>query len=671
MKTCCFSLLLLLTFFKSSAQSSTPDKKYLDSLNQLIEKTSSDSIKARNYFLLSDFWREQDTTKSKAYLEKGKAHGDKYPYLKAIYYSYLANYYLGIDGTKSEINYLKADKELSAFSTKEAYQERAGAWHNYALVQQHQDDHKGALDALINHVLPLSKKAGDKIWLGTEYISIAAIFMNLKQYDKAIPYLNQGIEHFQNAPSSQYFLLVNAYLTAADNYSGLGKYQQTKKYLDLAKILLDKSKNVVSPYRIEIFLLDYYKCATTYFTATKQYQKALQHANEAIKLAKELNDNYSLQEIAFDKHTILIDQKRYPEAEKILMDLVKQKETNSLTQNRLKTFNALASLHYTTGNMAKAYIWLKKSKTLGDSLSESKLKTDISNLEIKYKTAEKEKKIVSLHAENENANYKIKQNRLLNWLLSLTSLFLFVIAILGWLFYRNSKKLATQKELNHQQQLIDIERQRQIDVVQVMLDTKEDEQNRVARDLHDGLGGMLSTAKVNLTHYTQEKTNNTDTELGNVVVQLENAITELRRIAHNMIPGMLLKLGLEAALRDLCETLSTQNLDVVFQWLNIQTEPPVQEQITIYRIVQEALTNAVKHADAKNILLQCTQSEDVFFITVDDDGKGFDVGAPLKNQGIGLKNIKSRVEHLSGTIEILSKENEQGTSINIELNVTT
>ncbi|WP_449436089.1 tetratricopeptide repeat-containing sensor histidine kinase [Pedobacter steynii] len=668
MKTYCFILLLLLTAARSSAQFSTPDK-YLDSLNQLISKTESDSIRSRNYFLLADYWREQDTVKAKAYLEKGKAFADKYPYMKAMYYSYLGNYYLGIDNTKSEINYLKADKELSVFKTKEAYQERAGAWHNYALVQQHQDDHKGALDALINHVLPLSKKAGDKIWLGTEYISIATIFMNIKQYKKAIPYLNQGIEHFQNAPRSQYFLLVNAYLTAADNYSGLENYKQTKKYLDLAKTLLDRSKNIVSHYRIEVFQLDYYKCATTYFVATKQHQKALQHADEAIKLAKELNDNYSLQEIAFDKHTILIEQKRYPEAEKILIELVNLKETTSLTQNRLKTFDALASLYHTTGNMAKAYAWLKKSKSLGDSLSESKLKTDISNLEIKYKTVEKEKKIVSLNAANENANNKIKQNLLLNWLLGLISVFLLVIIILGWFFYRNSKKLAAQKELYHQQQLRDIERQRQIDVVQVMLETKEDEQNRVARDLHDGLGGMLSTAKVNLTHYTQEKNNNTDVELDNIVIQLENAITELRRIAHNMIPGMLLKLGLEAALRDLCDTLSTQNLDVVFQWLNIQTEPPVQEQITIYRIVQEALANAVKHANAKNILLQCTQSEHIFFITIDDDGKGFNADKPVKNQGMGLKNMKSRVEHLNGTIEILSKENEQGTSINIELHV--
>ncbi len=668
MKTYCFILLLLLIAAGSSAQPSTPDK-YLDSLNQLISKTESDSIRSRNYFLLSDYWREQDTVKAKAYLEKGKAFADKYPYMKAMYYSYLGNYYLGIDNTKSEINYLKADKELSVFKTKEAYQERAGAWHNYALVQQHQDDHKGALDALINHVLPLSKKAEDKIWLGTEYISIAAIFMNIKQYQKAIPYLNQGIEHFQNAPRSQYFLLVNAYLTAADNYSGLENYKLTKKYLDLAKTLLDKSKNIVSHYRIEVFELDYYKCATTYFVVTKQHQKALQHADEAIKLAKELNDNYSLQEIAFDKHTILIEQKRYPEAEKILIDLVNLKETTSLTQNRLKTFDALANLYHTTGNMAKAYAWLKKSKSLGDSLSESKLKTDISNLEIKYKTAEKERKIVSLNAANENANNKIKQNLLLNWLLGLISLFLLVIIILGWFFYRNSKKLAVQKELYHQQQLRDIERQRQIDVVQVMLETKEDEQNRVARDLHDGLGGMLSTAKVNLTHYTQEKNNNTDVELENIVIQLENSITELRRIAHNMIPGMLLKLGLEAALRDLCDTLSTQNLDIVFQWLNIQAEPPVQEQITIYRIVQEALANAVKHANAKNILLQCTQSEHIFFITIDDDGKGFNADKPVTNQGMGLKNMKSRVEHLNGTIEILSKENEQGTSINIELHV--
>jgi len=168
----------------------------------------------------------------------------------------------------------------------------------------------------------------------------------------------------------------------------------------------------------------------------------------------------------------------------------------------------------------------------------------------------------------------------------------------------------------------------------------------------------------------QEHYNNNTPELQNIVTQLDNSIGELRRISHNMMPEMLLKLGLKALLRDLCESVASTTLKVDFQYLGIKNNLQAQEQINIYRIVQEAIANATKHAQAQNLLLQCSQNEDVFFITVEDDGKGFDATHLDKVEGIGLSNIKSRVEYLKGKIEILSERNKRGTSINIELYVT-
>ncbi|MNY14287.1 Signal transduction histidine-protein kinase/phosphatase DegS [compost metagenome] len=92
-----------------------------------------------------------------------------------------------------------------------------------------------------------------------------------------------------------------------------------------------------------------------------------------------------------------------------------------------------------------------------------------------------------------------------------------------------------------------------------------------------------------------------------------------------------------------------------------------QQQIGIYRIVQEAMHNAVKHAEAKNVLLQCSQNDNIFYITIEDDGKGFDPAYLTK--GMGIQNMKNRVAYLNGVIEILSAKNNVGTSINIELEV--
>ena len=113
------------------------------------------------------------------------------------------------------------------------------------------------------------------------------------------------------------------------------------------------------------------------------------------------------------------------------------------------------------------------------------------------------------------------------------------------------------------------------------------------------------------------------------------------------------------------EFYTRKDLHIDFQPINITTNFPLAVQINIFRIVQEILANAVKHSEAENILLQCSQSEEVFLITIEDDGKGFSQdSSPTKS--MGLHNLKTRVDYLKGKMEINS--DDEGTAINIELN---
>lgn len=150
-----------------------------------------------------------------------------------------------------------------------------------------------------------------------------------------------------------------------------------------------------------------------------------------------------------------------------------------------------------------------------------------------------------------------------------------------------------------------------------------------------------------------------------VISQLDNSITELRRISRNMMPESLLKLGLEASLKDMCAAIRSPELKVVFNAFNIDTAIPMQTQVVIYRTIQEIITNALKHARANIIMLQCSEADGTFFITVEDNGVGFNPDAG--HEGIGLKNIRNRVALLKGNITIDSSK--EGTIINIELNV--
>ncbi|MNN72413.1 Sensor histidine kinase ComP [compost metagenome] len=135
-----------------------------------------------------------------------------------------------------------------------------------------------------------------------------------------------------------------------------------------------------------------------------------------------------------------------------------------------------------------------------------------------------------------------------------------------------------------------------------------------------------------------------------------------------MMPESLLKNGLETALHDLCADLISSEVQIEFQSSGLLADLSMNNTVHIYRIVQELLTNAIKHGKAKNILVQLIQEGDTILITVDDNGKGFDTGKMSNVTGIGLKNIQNRVDFLKGKLSIDS-DPRNGTSVNIEIYV--
>ncbi|WP_431217798.1 sensor histidine kinase [Puia sp. P3] len=158
-----------------------------------------------------------------------------------------------------------------------------------------------------------------------------------------------------------------------------------------------------------------------------------------------------------------------------------------------------------------------------------------------------------------------------------------------------------------------------------------------------------------------------DMDLHKIINQLDQSVQELRRIARDMMPESLLQFGLEAALKELCSGLRAPGLQVEFQSYGISQSIIPAEQAAVYRIVQELLSNAIRHAGAGVVLVQCSQNEDIFFISVEDDGRGFQP-ADVHGNGIGLSNVRNRVDFLKGKMEIHSTPNE-GTTINIEVHV--
>lgn len=664
------TLLFLSTCLYASAQISYSlgnDATYIARLENEARQAATDSIRAYNYLKLSLLCKRiNDTSKAQDYLQRGVRLGARYPFVKASTAYYVALMQFGkTELATLEKQLLRADSLLKPFGFAEADKLRGIIWHNYGIVQQVKGDEKGAMEAFTNKAAPYAQRSGDGLVLGKAYKGIAIVFMNANQRAKAASYLEQAIQSIEKAPADNPLRtveLVETYIIAGENYVHQDQYEPAKRLLDKAKLFL-------APYPASNLYLIYYFAEGLYFDKRQQYAQALQSLNKGMEVSTRFKAVYSLNRLKYAKYKTLSHQKDYANALLALKDLAQSPLV--FTTDKKIYYKELYLTYATLGNTPEAFHWAKRYISLSDSLYENKYQNDIVELETKYKNAENQKKINALEAEKERSLLQVRNNRLLNWLLGTVSLFLLITAVFATVLYRNSRKLAQQKELNYQQQLKESEQKQQIQLAKALRQGEEQERKRLASDLHDGLGGMLAGIKIHLSRLATDTSANTNpAELHKIIDQLDVSATELRRIARNLLPESLLQLGLETALKDMCESLTTDTTHIRFQAICIGENLTAETQLTIYRIVQELLTNAIRHAHASEILVQCSQNENMFFITLEDNGRGFDMSVlPAKN-GIGLTNVKSRVDYLKGKVDVSSLPDE-GTTINIELHVNT
>mgnify|MGYP003498657803 FL=1 len=225
--------------------------------------------------------------------------------------------------------------------------------------------------------------------------------------------------------------------------------------------------------------------------------------------------------------------------------------------------------------------------------------------------------------------------------------------------YKKQQKINKQINLNHKQELLYIEKERKYEATQAILQGEEQERQRIAQDLHDSMGGMLANIKMTVSTMNLDKA----AEIGR---KIDATILEMRRISRNLMPETLKNLGLEIALRELCESMSQKNFTIQFEAYNLAENITFQTQLALYRITQEAISNVIKYAQADIVIVQISQNEDTLILTIEDDGIGFEKSEI--SYGLGLKNIENRTRLINGSFDIVT-EKGNGTTLNIVCNV--
>jgi two-component system, NarL family, sensor kinase len=281
-------------------------------------------------------------------------------------------------------------------------------------------------------------------------------------------------------------------------------------------------------------------------------------------------------------------------------------------------------------------------------------------LEIRNRMAEKDKELAFQTLALSEEKNKVKDKNI--WIIAISFLALSGILVFAlWRKRNKGKQVLQQERIDNLQQKMKIER------LKASITGEERERTRIGRELHDGIGGLLSVARMNFELVKKEKSYAVNEDFVDGVKLLEEATVELRKAAYNLMPEVLLTQGLSSAVQAFCEKMMSKSATIIaFQSIGTRTEVTGAFDLAIYRIIQELVHNIIKHAEAKHALVQLNfEIDGTLNITIEDDGKGLPSDAFEKTLSMGLKNVKERVNDLNGKVDIQSSK-ESGTSIYLE-----
>lgn len=222
--------------------------------------------------------------------------------------------------------------------------------------------------------------------------------------------------------------------------------------------------------------------------------------------------------------------------------------------------------------------------------------------------------------------------------------------------------LYRRKMLENQLKMREVENKHQQEMLSATLKSQEEERNRLGTELHDGVGAMLSSIKVNLQ---VAKRKEGVESLNPVLGHLDEAISQVRSISHQMMPIVLKKYGLKHAVEDLFSKISNDNLTArITHW----DDPSLKDQdaLMLYRIVQELVNNSLKHAEATQITFHVQKSSSELDIEFSDNGKGYPAHVLESSEGMGLLNIKNRSQALNAALQF-SNLDQGGSKVNLVL----
>ena len=651
------------SLFSQNVSSLGNDEDEIERLKKEIITTSNDSIKCINHLKISGLYFKNGEIKDyEFHLKKGKLLAKGNSFLNAyIDYNEALNHLNNRDFDEffNEINDVL--KKLKNHKNKTSSDLQLLIIQNISIYHTINLNYDLSIKILMEEGIPLAKREKNFTALGAHYESIADSFYELNDFTKSAKYYKLAIENYKKESKKSIDLLSICYIYFSNCLTKLENFKESKKVLDEVSVILEENKNN------NLYPL-YYNALGELNLAQKKYSLATSNFEKGLKYLEPSHDlgaeNETFISLTLNLAQAKFELKEYANSIALLDNL----NLNSDDHNQLYAYNLLHKNYEKLSEFKSAYDYLQKYTFLKDSLESATKEREYRKIEAKFNSSEKEKKILQLEKEKAEKEIRLKNLRLRYGLVFTILIIALILFYFLYKNFKNQKRINAQKDIIHEQKLEFINSQKEIEIMQAMIDGEEAERKRIARDLHDGIGSRLSSLKMQVNQVEEENLSKLD--INSLAEGLSKSIVDLRRTAFNLVPETLTKLGLELALQDLCFSMSNKDVKISFTSNNIQDNLIESNQIAIFRIIQELINNALKHSNCTEIVVDCSQNNQLFLITVEDNGTGFNTKELNGFQGLGLKNIKSRIELLKGNIEVISSPS-QGTIFNIELRVQT
>ena len=529
---------------------------------------------------------------------------------------------------------------------------RIGAYNTRAMLSNYQSDYTTAVEALMKaaELIEASRSKSVRNMLPQTYGNIGHNLIAEKQIEKGIEYEQKALLLKGYPFEARYRVLIH--LDIFDAYVQLGNLLKAKLHLDSA-IEGNKPLNNIAVSGLVA------NNTGIYYNTINDIPQSLAAFQEAYQLSGRSGNDFFKAEAADNLAILYMKQHNPVLAEKFAL------EGNTIGRglSELKvvasTYNTLSEVMSGRNDFKKALEYSALYKLYSDSATNRETQQTSVALENRYQHQKREREIAALTATNVGHELNmVKKNRIL---IGGSILSVAVIIILA-LSYRNSKQrrvIAEKEQALQQEQIRFLERQQQVVSLQSMINGQETERTRIAKDLHDGLGGLFSTVKMyfsTLQHQNPQLGNDELFQKGYSII--DTASVEVRRIAHNMMPEVLMKLGLVNALKDLCDSITSGKLlTVSLEVHGMNGRLNSTTEIMLFRIVQELLNNIIKHAQATEVIIQCVRDQSRLSVIVEDNGQGFNTAEAGDGTHAGMTTVKSRVDYLKGKMTIDSQKN--------------